>query len=122
MNIHEYQSKAILRSYGVNVPEGKPAFSVEEAVENARELGTDVVVVKAQIHAGAAARREASRSSTRLKPSRERRRSSSARSSSRIRRALPVSASTVCSSRPERPSRRNTISLSSLTARRRVSS
>ena len=52
MNIHEYQSKAILRSYGVNVPEGKPAFSVEEAVENARELGTDVVVVKAQIHAG----------------------------------------------------------------------
>lgn len=52
MNIHEYQSKAILRSYGVNVPAGKPAFSVEEAVENARELGTDVVVVKAQIHAG----------------------------------------------------------------------
>ena len=119
MNIHEYQSKAILRSYGVNVPEGKPAFSVEEAVENARELGTDVVVVKAQIHA---ARREASRSSTRLKPSRERRRSSSARSSSRIRRALPVSASTACSLRLERPSRRNTISLLSLTARRRVSS
>lgn len=52
MNIHEYQSKAILRSYGVNVPAGKPAFSVEEAVENARELGTDTVVVKAQIHAG----------------------------------------------------------------------
>ena len=52
MNIHEYQSKAILRSYGVNVPAGKPAFSVEEAVENARELGTGVVVVKAQIHAG----------------------------------------------------------------------
>ena len=52
MNIHEYQSKAILRSYGVNVPTGKPAFSVEEAVENARELGTDTVVVKAQIHAG----------------------------------------------------------------------
>ena len=47
MNIHEYQSKAILRSYGVNVPAGKPAFSVEEAVENATVFGTDVVVVKA---------------------------------------------------------------------------
>lgn len=65
MNIHEYQSKAILRSYGVNVPTGKPAFSVEEAVENARELGTDTVVVKAQIHAGAAARPAALRLSTR---------------------------------------------------------
>lgn len=52
MNIHEYQSKAILRSYGVNVPEGQPAFSVDEAVQKATELGTDVVVVKAQIHAG----------------------------------------------------------------------
>lgn len=52
MNIHEYQSKAILRSYGVNVPEGQPAFSVDEAVQKAVELGTDVVVVKAQIHAG----------------------------------------------------------------------
>lgn len=52
MNIHEYQSKAILRSYGVNVPEGQPAFSVDEAVQKAAELGTDVVVVKAQIHAG----------------------------------------------------------------------
>ena len=52
MNIHEYQSKAILRSYGVNVPEGYPAFSVDEAVENAKKLGTPVVVVKAQIHAG----------------------------------------------------------------------
>lgn len=52
MNIHEYQSKAILRSYGVNVPEGQPAFSVDEAVQKAEELGTGVVVVKAQIHAG----------------------------------------------------------------------
>ena len=52
MNIHEYQGKAILRSYGVNVPEGYPAFSVDEAVENAKKLGTPVVVVKAQIHAG----------------------------------------------------------------------
>ena len=42
MNIHEYQSKAILRSYGVNVPEGYPAFSVDEAVENAKKLGTPV--------------------------------------------------------------------------------
>ncbi len=52
MNIHEYQSKEILRSYGVAVPKGKAAFSVEEAVENAKELGSNVVVVKAQIHAG----------------------------------------------------------------------
>ncbi len=52
MNIHEYQSKAILKAYGVNVPNGLPAFSVEEAVENAKKLGSDIVVVKAQIHAG----------------------------------------------------------------------
>ena len=52
MNIHEYQSKQILKSYGVKVPEGFPAFSVEEAVEKAKKLGTPVCVVKAQIHAG----------------------------------------------------------------------
>ncbi len=52
MNIHEYQGKEILRSYGVAVPNGKVAFSVDEAVEAAKKLGTDVTVVKAQIHAG----------------------------------------------------------------------
>ncbi len=52
MNIHEYQGKEILRQYGVAVPNGKVAFTVEEAVEAAKELGTDVCVVKAQIHAG----------------------------------------------------------------------
>ncbi|HDR7796411.1 TPA: ADP-forming succinate--CoA ligase subunit beta [Bacillus tropicus] len=52
MNIHEYQGKAVLRSYGVSVPNGKVAFTVEEAVEAAKELGTNVCVVKAQIHAG----------------------------------------------------------------------
>ncbi|MGM7635856.1 ADP-forming succinate--CoA ligase subunit beta [Bacillaceae bacterium SAS-127] len=52
MNIHEYQGKEILRSYGVAVPNGKVAFSVEEAVEAAKELGTEICVVKAQIHAG----------------------------------------------------------------------
>ncbi|PAQ15867.1 ADP-forming succinate--CoA ligase subunit beta [Bacillus sp. FJAT-42315] len=52
MNIHEYQGKEILRSYGVAVPNGKVAFSVEEAVEVAKELGTEICVVKAQIHAG----------------------------------------------------------------------
>lgn len=52
MNIHEYQSKEVLRGYGVNVPAGKPAFSVDEAVAVAKELGTPVCVVKAQIHAG----------------------------------------------------------------------
>ncbi|SFE39336.1 ADP-forming succinate--CoA ligase subunit beta [Alteribacillus iranensis] len=52
MNIHEYQGKEILRKYGVAVPNGKVAFSVDEAVEAAKELGSDVSVVKAQIHAG----------------------------------------------------------------------
>ncbi|SHN16021.1 ADP-forming succinate--CoA ligase subunit beta [Gracilibacillus kekensis] len=52
MNIHEYQGKEILRSYGVAVPNGKVAYTVDEAVEAANELGTKVSVVKAQIHAG----------------------------------------------------------------------
>ena len=52
MNIHEYQSKEILKSYGVAVPKGKAAFSVEEAVEVAKSLESPVIVVKAQIHAG----------------------------------------------------------------------
>ena len=52
MNIHEYQSKEVLKSYGVTVPKGKAAFSVKEAVKNAEELGSKVCVVKAQIHAG----------------------------------------------------------------------
>ena len=52
MNVHEYQGKEILRKYGVKVPNGKVAFTVDEAVEAAKELGSSVVVVKAQIHAG----------------------------------------------------------------------
>jgi succinyl-CoA synthetase beta subunit len=52
MNVHEYQGKAILREYGVTVPNGKVTFSVNEAVEAAKELGSAVCVVKAQIHAG----------------------------------------------------------------------
>ena len=52
MNIHEYQAKEILRSFGAPVPRGKAVFSVEEAVAAARELGGPVWVVKAQIHAG----------------------------------------------------------------------
>lgn len=52
MNIHEYQGKAIFRSMGVAVPEGRVAFTAEEAVEKAKELQSDVYVVKAQIHAG----------------------------------------------------------------------
>ncbi|MBT2683048.1 ADP-forming succinate--CoA ligase subunit beta [Bacillus sp. ISL-37] len=52
MNVHEYQGKEILRKYGVKVPNGKVAFTVDEAVEAAKELGSGVVVVKAQIHAG----------------------------------------------------------------------
>ncbi|MDQ7052547.1 MAG: ADP-forming succinate--CoA ligase subunit beta, partial [candidate division KSB1 bacterium] len=52
MKIHEYQAKEILKKYGVAVPEGKIARTPEEAEAIARELGTSVVVVKAQIHAG----------------------------------------------------------------------
>ncbi|MCK8488587.1 ADP-forming succinate--CoA ligase subunit beta [Paenibacillus sp. MBLB2552] len=52
MNIHEYQGKEVLKQYGVAVPEGRVAFTVEEAVEAAVALETPVVVVKAQIHAG----------------------------------------------------------------------
>lgn len=52
MNIHEYQGKEILRQYGVAVPNGKVAFTVEEAVEAAKGLDSKVWVVKAQIHAG----------------------------------------------------------------------
>src|SRR5256885_3666961 len=52
MNIHEYQAKAVLAKFGVPVPRGLPAFSVEEAKKAARELGGPVWVVKAQIHAG----------------------------------------------------------------------
>ena len=52
MNIHEYQAKEILKNFGTPVPRGKPAFSVDEAVAAAKELGGSVWVVKAQIHAG----------------------------------------------------------------------
>ncbi|HXY06197.1 MAG TPA: ADP-forming succinate--CoA ligase subunit beta [Burkholderiaceae bacterium] len=52
MKIHEYQAKEILRRFGVAVPRGEVAFSVEEAVAGARRLGGPVWVVKAQIHAG----------------------------------------------------------------------
>ncbi|MEW9676453.1 ADP-forming succinate--CoA ligase subunit beta [Lentibacillus sp. L22] len=52
MNIHEYQGKEILRNFGVNVPNGHVAYTVDEAVEAAKKLGTSVTVVKAQIHAG----------------------------------------------------------------------
>ncbi|HEY0828206.1 MAG TPA: ADP-forming succinate--CoA ligase subunit beta [Bacilli bacterium] len=52
MNIHEYQGKDVLKQYGVVVPRGIVAFTVDEAVEAAKKLGSAIVVVKAQIHAG----------------------------------------------------------------------
>ena len=52
MNIHEYQGKEIFRSMGVAVPNGKVAFTDDEAVEAAKSLDSEVYVVKAQIHAG----------------------------------------------------------------------
>ncbi len=52
MKIHEYQGKAILSKYGVPTPRGEVAFTPDEARAAAQKLGTPVVVVKAQIHAG----------------------------------------------------------------------
>ena len=52
MNIHEYQAKQVLGSFGVSVPRGFVAFSADEAVAAAEKLGGPVWVVKAQIHAG----------------------------------------------------------------------
>jgi succinyl-CoA synthetase beta subunit len=56
MNIHEYQAKELFRKYNIPVPKGHPAFSADEATAKAKELiqttGSEVVVVKAQIHAG----------------------------------------------------------------------
>ena len=52
MKIHEYQGKELFRKFGIAVPRGFPAFSVDEAVDAARKLGGPVWVVKAQIHAG----------------------------------------------------------------------
>jgi succinyl-CoA synthetase beta subunit len=52
MNIHEHQAKAVLAEFGVAVPRGFPAFTVDEAVQAAEKLGGPVFVVKSQIHAG----------------------------------------------------------------------
>jgi succinyl-CoA synthetase beta subunit len=52
MKIHEYQGKELLRQFNVPVPNGIPAFSVDEAIKAAEKLGGPVWVVKAQIHAG----------------------------------------------------------------------
>ncbi len=52
MNIHEYQAKELLRKFGVAIPAGVPALSVEEAVAAAKQLPGPLYVVKSQIHAG----------------------------------------------------------------------
>jgi succinyl-CoA synthetase beta subunit len=52
MNIHEYQAKAVLKSFGAPVPRGYPAFTTDEAVDAAAKLGGSVWAVKSQIHAG----------------------------------------------------------------------
>jgi succinyl-CoA synthetase beta subunit len=52
VNVHEYQAKELFRKEGIPTPKGKVAFTVDEAVAAAKELGTAVTVVKAQIHAG----------------------------------------------------------------------
>jgi succinyl-CoA synthetase beta subunit len=52
MNLHEYQSKRLFADYGIAVPKGVPVKSPNEAVDAAKELGGDLWVVKAQVHAG----------------------------------------------------------------------
>src|SRR5690349_21507227 len=52
MNIHEYQAKEVLRKYGVATLKGSVAFTPEEAVAGAKEVGGNLWMVKAQIHAG----------------------------------------------------------------------
>src|SRR5699024_5071773 len=51
MNIHEYQSKNILRYYGVNVLNGNVAYYIDESLKYAKRINSDVKVVRAQIHA-----------------------------------------------------------------------
>ncbi|MEA2079255.1 MAG: ATP-grasp domain-containing protein, partial [Pseudomonadota bacterium] len=52
MNIHEYQAKELLKSYGVPVPDGRVAHNMDNAAAVAEDLGGEQWVVKAQIHAG----------------------------------------------------------------------
>ena len=52
MNIHEHQAKQILREFGIRVPNGVFAFSVDELIQKVKELKTEKYVLKAQIHAG----------------------------------------------------------------------
>ena len=52
MNIHEYQAKELLKKFGIGIPDGIPAMTVEEAVAAARQLPGPLYVVKSQIHAG----------------------------------------------------------------------
>jgi len=52
MNIHEHQAKGILKKFGIKVPNGVFAFSVNELIQKAKQLNTDKYVLKAQIHAG----------------------------------------------------------------------
>ena len=53
MDIHEYQAKTLLAEYGMPIAQGGLAYSPEQAVYRAKEIGGDVWVVKAQIHSGA---------------------------------------------------------------------
>ena len=52
MNLHEFQAKQLFRDYGIPVPEGQPAYTVQEALDAAKGLGGDSWIVKAQVHAG----------------------------------------------------------------------
>ena len=57
MHLHEYQAKKLFAEYGIPVPPGKPAHSIKEALRSAMDIKGDGWVIKAQVHAGAVARR-----------------------------------------------------------------
>ena len=91
MNIHEYQAKAVLREFGVPVPRGHAAFSVEEAVKAAQAARRPRLVVKAQIHAGGRGK--------------ARRRRRGVRSVEDVTQARPSGCSASAGHAPDRPAR-----------------
>ena len=52
MKIHEYQGKELFKDYQIKIPIGIPAFSIEEALSAYDTMNSDIVAIKAQIHAG----------------------------------------------------------------------
>ena len=111
MNIHEYQAKAVLREFGVPVPRGVPAFTVDEALKGARTNWSGPVwVVKAQIHAGGRGKAGGVKVVKSIDDVKKDRPASSARPWSPIRPARTADKLTASTSRKARPSIASSIS------------